>query len=137
MPAVVTPEEKVRARHHMGYQNVESIATFQLGVPSAMQTTFMIEGALDRIMSVPGAVEKFRQLLCRLDQIENSVYCGSDLADVEALGEITVNRKRLRELAEYYKIAQQALGNLLGVVPNPWDMRTWLTGPSINARVMG
>lgn len=135
MAAVITAEEKVRARHHMGYQNVESISTFSLGVPAAMQTTFMIEGAMDRIMAAPGAPDKFRDLLCKLDSIESRVFCGADLADVESMGEITVNRKRLRELANYYKIAQQALGNLLGVPPNPFDMREWLSGPSINVSV--
>lgn len=139
MPAVVTSEEKVRCRHHLGYQNVESIMTFQLGVPAAMQTTFMIEGALDRIMSTPGAVEKFRQLLAQCDRIEAQVFCGIDLADIEVLDTITVNRKRLRELAQYYLIAVGGLENLLGVVRNPWDKREWLQMASggINVSVSG
>jgi len=139
MPAVVTPEEKVRARHHLGYHNVESVMTFQLGVPAAMQTSFMIEGALDRIMSTPGAIEKFRQILCRLDAIENQVFCGSDLADVEVLDTITINRKRLRELAQYYSIGLGMLENLLGIVRNPWDKRAWVLSADggINVPVAG
>lgn len=136
MAVVVAQEEKVRALHHLGYQNVDAVSTFALGVPAAMQTSFMIEGAFDKISSRPGAYQKFQQLLCRCDEIENRVFCGADLADIESIGDITVNRKRVRELADYYKIAQQEIGNLLGVPPNPWDMREWLQG-GINVSVMG
>lgn len=136
MGALVTDEEKARARHHLGYHAVESVATFALGVPAAMQTTFMVEGALDRIMTTPGSVEKFRQLLERLDCVENEVFCGIDLASVDVLDTITVNKGRVRELAKYYLIALGGLENLLGVVRNPWDRREWLEW-GINVSVGG
>jgi hypothetical protein len=100
-----------------------------------MQTTFMIEGALNRVLEEH--YSKFRQLLCRLDDVEEKVFCGVDLADVDAIDSLTVNRKRLRELAQYYKIAQEGLANLLGVPPNPFDQRSWLSMGSINVAVSG
>ena len=135
MAAVITEDEKARARHHLGYGQVDAASTFALGVPAAMQTAFMIEGALNKI-SQSGA-ERFRMLLCRCDAIENQVFCGADLADVERIDTIEVNRKRLRELAQMYKIAQQALGNLLQVPPNPFDMREWMSMGGINVGVSG
>lgn len=135
MGALVTDEEKSRARHHLGYIQVEAVATFSLGIPAAMQTTFMIEGALNRIMTTPGAIEKFRQLLERLDCVENEVFCGVDLASVDVLDTITVRKDRLRELAKYYLIAVGGLENLLGVPRNPWDCREWLDLGNINVRV--
>lgn len=137
MAAVITEEERVRARHHLGYLSVEAAQTFVLGIPAAVQTQFMIEGALNRIL--PQAVELFRQLLCRLDGIEAEVFCGVDLASVDKLDSIDIRSDRLETLAKYYLLAAEALSNLLGVPRNPWDMRTWLQGASgaINVSVIG
>lgn len=137
MGAPLAEEEKVRIRHHLGYPNVEAASTFYLGVPAAMQTTFMIEGAMNKIL--PAAVGKARELLCRLDAIENQVFCGSDLADVNKIGEIEVNQERVRTLADYYVLAAQGLANLLAVVDNPFDLRTWTAKGKggINVPVVG
>jgi hypothetical protein len=121
-----TDEERVKIRHHLGYLNVQETSTFVLGVPAALQTTFMIEGAFDKIL--PAAENLARTLVCRLDAVEDQVFGGTDLADVEETGGVKVNRKRLSELASYYQIAQKELANLFGVVPNPFDLRLegWL-----------
>ena len=116
-----TEDEKASARHHLGYLQVTAAQTFVLGVPAAVQTQFMIEGALVRVL--PSGEKKFRALLCRLDEIECEVFGGIDLASVESVDEIKVSADRLKELAKYYVWAQTSLANLLGVPPNPWDMR--------------
>lgn len=124
-----TNEEKARIRHHFAYVNVSAVATFQLGIPAALQTTFMIEGAWDKIL--PEAEDLARKLLCRMDQVEEAVFGGIDLADVLETGSVKVNPDRLKELAKYYRIAQQGLANMLGVPPNYFDMREWVnTGAS-------
>ncbi len=133
-----TEEEKARIRHHFAYVNVTSVATFQLGIPAALQTTFMIEGAWDKIL--PVAEDLARKWLCRMDQIEDQVFEGSELADVLETGSIKINPQRLRELARYYRIAQQSLGNMLGVPPNFFDMREWVNignGGGVNIPVSG
>lgn len=135
MAVVVTRDEKARARHHLGYLGVESSSTFNLGVPAAMQTTFMIEGALDRLL--PESYAKFKQLLCRLDEIECEVFSGIDLASINKMDTIEINRKRLQELANYYGLARDMLANILGVPANPWDFRQSWLGSSINVAVTG
>lgn len=134
MAAVITDYEKVRARHHLGFLNVEAAQTFELGIPAAVQTQFMIEGAMLRILNVPGAVDLFRTLLCRCDAVEEAVFCGLDLNDVTKLDTIEVDDRRLAKHARTYKIAQEGLANLLGIVPNPFDGRSWLQG-GINVAV--
>lgn len=133
----LSDEEKARIRHHFAYVNVSAVATFQLGVPAALQTTFMIEGAWDKIL--PAAEGIVRKLLCRLDQIEDQVFGGSDLADVLEVGSTKVNPERLKELAKYYRLAQQSLGNLFGVPPNFFDMRDWVNAGAggLNCSVRG
>lgn len=134
MAAVLSEHDKARARHHLGYLQVEAAQTFVLGVPAGVQTQFMSEGAFNRVL--PSGVDRFLRLLCRLDEIEEEVYCGVDLASVNKIGDIEVNPDRLKELAKYYKFAQQGLANMLGITANPFDMREWLQGGNINVPVI-
>lgn len=130
----LSDEQKARVRHHLGYLNVSAASTFQLGVPAALQTTFMLEGAWDKIL--PAAEPIVLKLLCRLDELESQVYGGTDLADVLETGAIKVNPDRLKELGKYYRLAQQSLANLFGVVPNPFDLRDWVqAGGGVNCPV--
>jgi hypothetical protein len=122
---MMTEDEKVRIRAHMGYVNVSEVQTFVMGIPAALQTQFMIEGALNRIM--PQAEGLARQYLCQMDDVIQKLFGGVDLADVVKTGNIEVNQKRLSELAKYYRIAQESMGNLLGVPPNPFDLRQWIS----------
>jgi hypothetical protein len=121
---MLTLEEKAKLRHHMGYLNVQEAATFVLGIPAGVQTQFMIELSWDKIL--PEAENLVKIMLCRLDDVEKEVYGGIDLASVTATGSIQVNPNRLRELGKYYVLAQQGIANLLGVMPNPYDMRDWV-----------
>lgn len=133
--AVLSEAEKDSIRHHLGYLAVANVYTMSLGIPAAVQPQFMIEGAMWRILL--SAYPRLTQMLCQLDKIESQVFCGSDLADVNKIGEIDVNPNRVAELAKYYKIAQQGLSNLLGCPANPWDMREWLDTGNINVPAMG
>lgn len=133
MAATIAENDKVRARHHTGYLNVEQSQTFVLGIPAGVQTQFLIEGALNRIL--PQALPKFLELLDRLDCIECELFGGVDLASITSISEIVVRPDRQKELAGYYKVAQQALTNLLGIIPNPFDQRTWLDGGAVNVSV--
>lgn len=123
---MLTNEEKARIRHHLGYLNVQAAATFQLGVPAALQTTFMIELAFTKVL--PEAENMLKVFLCRLDDVEKQVFGNLDLAEIESTGAVKVDPKRLSKLAQTYKIAQEGMANLLGVPPNPFDMRSWLQG---------
>lgn len=121
---MLTAEQKMKARHHLGYLNVQAAATFNLGIPAGVQTQFMIEGAWDKIL--PEAENLVAVLICRLDDVEREVFGGIEFASITATGSIQVNPTRLKELAKYYLIAQESLANLLGVPPNPFDQRSWL-----------
>lgn len=123
---MLSKEERARIRHHLGYLNVSAAATFQLGVPAALQTQFMIDNAFDKVL--PEAEVMVREFLCRLNDVESQVFGNLDLAEIESTGTIKVDPKRLPKLAQTYKIAQEALANLMGVPPNPFDQRSWIAG---------
>lgn len=134
MAAAITEQDKVRCRHHLDYLNVEAAQTFSLGIPAGMQTQFMIEGAMNRIL--PSAIPKFLELLERLDCIECEVFGGIDTATIEELGEIKINRRRLRELGQYYSLARSSLATLMGIMPNPFGLRGWWLEGGVNVSVL-
>ena len=135
MAATIAERDKVRARHHLGYHGVEQSQTFALGIAMATQTQFIIEGALNRLL--PHTLDKFLEHLDRLDMIECEVFGGVDLASITSISSIEVNPRRLKELAEYYRLAQESLANLLAILVNPNDQRTWLQGDCVNVPVYG
>lgn len=130
----LTEHEKVAVRAHCGYVGVTGVQTFVLGVPAALETQFMIEGAMDQIM--PQALPRVRQLIGILDQLEGQMVEDAELAAVNKLGEIEINQKEQRQLFAQYNYWVAALCNLLGITRNPFDQR--LTAPGmrgINATV--
>jgi len=127
----LTEQEKVRIRHHTGYLNVAEAYTFVLGTPSSVETQFIIEGAMTRVLE--SALPLLRDIVRRLDCIEDQMAEASELLDVSSMGEITIDPKlRQKRIAEYdYQCS--ALCNLLGVQRNPFDKRRMDAG--INIRV--
>jgi hypothetical protein len=132
---MLTEADKNRARHHAGYGQVQAAQTFVMGVPAGVQTQFMIEGALNRIM--PSAERGFRTLLDRLDRIECRIEESTEDVEVESLGDIKINAKAFVRLVERYRYWQGALCNLMQVPPNPYDMRWTSAGGGINVPVVG
>lgn len=125
--------DRVRVRYHLGYLNVQEASTFQLGVPAALPTLFMVEGAMEKL--IPEAVPMVRSLLDRLDCIQEELFGGIDFASYKEIDKIVVNEDRFAELGKYYRLALQSLAGMLGVPPNPYDPREWAAGVSLNVRV--
>lgn len=131
----LTQDQMVKARHHMGYPNVGAVQTFAFGVPAAMQTTFMIEGAMVRIL--PQAESRLQYLLEKLDKAECKIDDVLDSADMSEAEDVKFRDNGLAKVAQVYKVYQQGLANLMGIVPNPYDQREWLQGGGINVSVIG
>lgn len=130
-----TDEEKVRIRHHMGYLNVSSDQTFVLGVPAAVQTQFMIEGAMNKVLDE--AENMVRAHLAELDEIDCQLKSNKGLVEFSSAEEVVINPKSYEKLRQRYWHWQGSLGNLLGCLPNPYDMRFGGRGHSgINVPVL-
>jgi hypothetical protein len=121
---MISEENKNRARSHMGYVMVQQTSTFFLGVPAGLQSQFPIELAWSKIL--PSAEGRFIELLDRLDALEYQIVENSENVEVDKLDEITINKEAFSEVIKRYRHWQGALGNLLGVIPNPYDMRPFL-----------
>lgn len=134
---MLTEEEIVKCRHHLGYPNVASVQTYALGIPAAMQTTFMIEGALVRVLT--SAEGRLRDLLDKLDRAECKVEEILETIIISKAEDVEYNQNALGQNAKIYRLWQQSVANLLGIVPNPYDQRDWLMsgGGFVNVPVSG
>jgi|TARA_Y100000034_G_scaffold121294_1_gene165329 hypothetical protein len=130
-----TDEEKVRIRHHLGYLNVQRAQTFVLGVPAGVQTQFIIEGAMDRVLIE--AEPEARRLIAVLDTLESQLICDLELLAVDKVGEIIIRKTEMKELWKQYQKWQGALSNIMGIYPNPFDKRFEGigVGAGVNVRV--
>lgn len=132
---MLTPEERVRIRHHLGYMNVSSVATFVLGSPAAVETAFMIEGAMDRVL--PQAIPLVRELLIKLDATEAQSFDNQENHAVDSLGDITINKEEFEQLAGRYRYWQGRLANVLGIVVNPYSKVASDAGGGVGTPVVG
>jgi hypothetical protein len=133
----LTDDDKNRARGHLGYLGVAQASTFVLGIPAGVQTQFMVEAAWDRLL--PTNYAAFRQLLDRLDGIEQQIEDDTENVAVDQLGDITLRKDEFPQLVRRYLWWQRKLANMLGIVPNPFDQRfnSWNGGGGVNVRVSG
>lgn len=125
----LTEQEKIKIRHHLGFLNVAEVATFTLGTPAGVETQFIIEGAMERVLEA--ALPELRRQLQILDVIEEQMVADHELLAVKKIGEITVREDEQQALDARYERWRCSLANLLGVYPNPFDKR----GGGINVPV--
>lgn len=129
----LTETLKVKIRHHFAYVNVSAVQTFVLGSPAALETQFMIEGAMNKVL--PQAVPELERLVAILDTIEQQMLDDLELLAVMKVGEIDINQQEQKGLVERYSYWLGALENLLGVPRNPFDKRPGMSASGLNVRV--
>lgn len=125
----VTEQEKVKIRHHLGYLNVAEASTFVLGTPAGVETQFIIEGAMNRVLEA--ALPEMRRQLNILDALEEQMVADFELIAVLKLGEIDINQKEQKQLKQNYNYWVNSLANVFGITRNPYDKR--LMGIGANA----
>lgn len=121
MGAFFTDEEKARIRYHMGYANVNAVEVYAAGVPAPIETQFLIEGAMNRVLEA--AAPLVRKTLAILDGIEQQMVDDHELLAITEIGEIKINTKEQQKLEARYLRWQASLANILAVSPMPFDFR--------------
>jgi hypothetical protein len=128
----LTEHEKAQIRHHLGYPEVSAISVFQLGIPAAIEPSFMLEGAMDRIR--PEAEDITRRKLAALDTIEAQMVGDLELLAVRRVEEIEINTDEMKALRNEYAYWQAALANDFRVPVNPFDFRGQASGINVTVR---
>lgn len=127
----LSEDEKVRIRHHLGYLNVAEAYTFVLGTPAAVETQFIVEGSMNRVLEA--ALPMVRNIVMRLDAAEAQADENQELLAIAQLGEITVRENEQEKLIKRYDRIVGELCNALGCARNPYDKR--LEAGGVNVRV--
>ena len=118
---MLTPQEKVAGRKHMGYLGVQAASTFYLGIPAGVQTQFVIESSFTKLM--PESEVEYRRLIAILDGVEAQIFDNQGNLAASKVGEIEINPREFEKLIQRYLYWQGCLGNLLGCIANPFDQR--------------
>ena|SRR3990167_6965767 len=127
----LTQQERVRIRMHLGYLNVSAVSTFVLGTPAAVETQFIIEGAMDRVLlEAEGLV---RELLGICDTVLAQKVEGLEAMQVDSIGDIAVRKNHQVQLDGEYDKWRGKLADALGVFVNPFEK--WSGGGGINVPV--
>lgn len=122
---------KVKIRHHLGYLGIASAQTFVLGIPAGVQTSFIIENAMNLVL--PQSEPEIERHVAILNRIEELDVEGLEDVEVAEIGGITIDENFYKKRWKQYERWRRSLANLLGVFPNPFDQR--LQGGGINVRV--
>ena len=115
----LTEQEKSRCRGHMGYLDVAEAYTFVLGTPAAVETQYLLEGAMLRVRVA--AMPRFRRLLAVLDAIEEQKAEDLDVLVARRVGSIDLADDEQKKLDAEYEKWRGKLANLLGCPVNPFD----------------
>jgi hypothetical protein len=133
-------KDKERCRYHLGYLGTSFAASIVMGVPTPLQTSFLIEDAMNRLNG-PEVVTRVQALLCTLDNLETQMIKAAGMLGIETAGELTLHPLRgTGKLvtdsleAEYYRWGCR-LADVLGVPPYPFSRRYQRRGPGTNVPV--
>lgn len=133
MPSLLTESEKERCRYHLGYLGTSfggetAAASMAFGVPQPIQTVFLLEQAIQSLLTNTFAIERVRQVLCTLDRLEEQLRNASCQLGVESLGELKLRSATAGETypdlleREYVRWANR-LADILGVPLYPFAKR--------------
>lgn len=133
MPSPLTEQEKERCRYHLGYLGTSfggetAAASMAFGVPQPIQTVFLMEEAIQNLLTNPHAVERVRSILCTLDQLEDKLRNAACQLAVESVGDLKLRSSKAGETypdlleREYVRWANR-LADVLGVPLYPFAKR--------------
>jgi hypothetical protein len=108
-----TDEEKERIRYGLGYLSVSPASALQFGQPRPVQTLFLVELAMNNIMSV--AEDRVKRYLGVLDGIECRLVEALDRLAATSLDGLSLRADETDQLEkEYYRWASR-IADVLGV----------------------
>ena len=131
-------EEKSRCRYHLGYPQVQAIASYQLGIPKPLQATFLVETAMNQLMD--DALERVRWLLQTLDESDQAIIAARPQLGVASLDGIQLRGatpgQTVTDLLEReYRRWAERLADVLGVPLYPFSTRFKASGRGGNIPV--
>jgi len=119
---MLTVGEKERIRYHLGYANLAQATVLHVGgIPAPYPQSWQIEANLNKILAE--SEPRVRDLLKKLDETEEQIFCAQKDLGASQVGNITINLNQIANLKQAYRYWQGALATLTMTVVNPTDQR--------------
>lgn len=129
----LSESEKERCRYHLGYLGTSVggqgvAASLSFGIPQPVQTVFLLEEAIQNLLTNPFSEERVRKILCVLEKLEDQLMNVGCSLQVEQVGEVKMRSGKLGESypdmleREYVRWANR-LADVLGVPLYPFAKR--------------
>lgn len=122
----LTDDEKQRARYHLGYPSLNTLASIQLGVPALTQTNFLVENNLARLME--SALPQVRSILKTMDDIELKLIDSQDRLAATQLSDLYLNNNEANQLEGEYRRWGYRLSDIVGAPIYPYASRYRMQG---------
>ena len=113
--------DRARARYHLGYLGVSPAPSIQMGIPRAMETSFLIENSFDVLME--DQVPRVVSILDFMDKIEAQEKDGISRLRAEKLDTLTLRADEEDALNREYCKWGYKLAGILGCQPYPFSER--------------
>lgn len=133
MASPLTEGEKERIRYHLGYMETsfggnQAAASLSFGIPRPLQTMFLVEDAIQNLLTNLFAVERVRSVLQTMDNFELQLAAAVCMLAAESLGELKLRGSKPGETItdlierEYVRWGWR-LADILGCPPYPYSKR--------------
>lgn len=117
----LSAEERAKVRYHLGYLNTSAGAAISLGVPSANQTGFILESAMNTIL--PESEFLVRRAVAELDCIEGQLSEARTRLSTQKVDEIVFRGDETDQLESQYDYWSKTLADIFGVPINPFSKK--------------
>lgn len=133
MTTPLTQGEKERIRYHLGYMETsfggnQAAASLSFGIPRPSQTMFLVESAIQELLTNIYAVDRCRSVLQTMDNLEQQIAASACMLAAEQLGEMKLRGATAGEtfpdlLEREYVRWGYRLADILGVPVYPYSRR--------------
>lgn len=117
----LTTAERERVRYHLGYLQVQPAAAMTFGLPRPIQTLFIVESAMERILEV--AIPRVRRILDVLDKVECRLESAQARLAATQLGDLHLRDGEPDLLEREYDRWARRLADIFGVPLYPYAKR--------------
>lgn len=119
--AITDPQTRERIKYHLGYPNLQIAGSIQLGIPTPLQTMFLVDAAMDNITEP--AITRVLKILNTLDNIECLLSDVAGHMAVAKSGGIELRANEHDLIEENYGLWMGRLADQLGAPPYPYSNR--------------
>lgn len=122
---MLTESEKERVRYHLGYMETsfggnQAAASLQFGIPRPIETIFLVEEAIQRLLTNEFAISRVRRVLTTMDNLERQLEAAACTLAAEQVGSLKLRGAKCGEtfpdlLEREYVRWGMRLSDILGV----------------------